>query len=47
MRPQDKRTEIAEPKPKAPYQQPEFKRVGTLRDLTAALLLTGSDESSL
>ena len=45
MKPQDKQPEIADPKPKAPYQRPELKRVGTLRDLTAALL-SGSDASS-
>jgi hypothetical protein len=35
MKPQDKQAESAEPKPKAPYQRPELKRVGTLRDITA------------
>ena len=35
MKPQDKQAESAEPKPKAPYQRPELKRVGTLRDVTA------------
>ena len=35
MQPQDRRTEIAEPKIKAPYTRPELKRVGTLRDVTA------------
>ena len=44
MKPQDQRPEIAEPKPKAPYQRPEFKRVGTLRDLTAQAM--GTSEST-
>ena len=35
MKPQDNQAESAEPKPKAPYQRPELKRVGTLRDVTA------------
>jgi len=35
MKPQDKHTDIADPKQKAPYQRPELKRVGTLRDVTA------------
>ena len=35
MKPQDKQADIADPKPKAPYQRPELKRVGTLRDVTA------------
>ena len=35
MKPQDKRPEIADPKPKAPYQRPELKRLGILRDITA------------
>ena len=35
MKPQDKRPEIADPMPKAPYQRPELKRLGTLRDITA------------
>jgi len=35
MKPQDEQVEGAEPKPKAPYQRPELKRVGTLRDVTA------------
>ena len=35
MNPQEKRPEIAGPKPRAPYQRPELKRVGTLRDITA------------
>ena len=42
MKPQDKRPEIADPKPKAPYQRPELKRAGTLRDVTAQA--TGMDE---
>ena len=39
MKPQDKRPEIADPRPKAPYQGPELKRAGTLRDVTAAATL--------
>jgi hypothetical protein len=35
MKPQDKRAEIAEPKSRSPYQRPELKRLGTLRDITA------------
>ena len=35
MKPQDKRAEIAEPKSISPYQRPELKRLGTLRDITA------------
>ena len=35
MKPQDKQAESAEPKPKAPYQRPELKRLGILRDITA------------
>ena len=35
MKPQDKQADIADPKPKAPYQRPELKRIGTLRDVTA------------
>jgi hypothetical protein len=35
MKPQDEQAESAEPKPKAPYQRPELKRAGTLRDVTA------------
>ena len=35
MKPQDKRTEIAEPKSRSPYQRPELKRLGMLRDITA------------
>jgi hypothetical protein len=42
MKPQDKQAESAEPKPKAPYQRPELKRAGTLRDVTAQA--TGMDE---
>jgi len=45
MNPQEKRPEIADPKPRAPYQRPALKRVGTLRDVTAQA--TGMDESSL
>jgi hypothetical protein len=42
---QDERPEIADPKPKAPYQRPELKRVGTLRDVTAvtAVSVRGTD----
>jgi hypothetical protein len=35
MKPQDMQADIADPKPKAPYQRPELKRIGTLRDVTA------------
>jgi hypothetical protein len=35
MNPQEKRPEIADPKPKAPYQRPELKKIGKLRDVTA------------
>ena len=35
MKPQDKRVEGTVPTPKAPYQRPELKRVGVLRDVTA------------
>jgi len=35
MKSQDKQDESADPKLKAPYQRPELKRVGTLRDVTA------------
>jgi hypothetical protein len=35
MTPRDKRAEIVDPKPKAPYERPELKRLGTLRDITA------------
>jgi hypothetical protein len=35
MKPQDKQPEIGDPTPKAPYQRPELKRAGTLRDVTA------------
>jgi hypothetical protein len=41
MRPQDKQADIADPQPKTPYQRPELKRVGTLRDVTAQK--TGND----
>jgi hypothetical protein len=43
MESQDKRDEIADPKLKAPYQRPELKRVGTLRDVTAGGLVSGTD----
>ncbi len=35
MKPQDDRVDTVEAKPKAPYQRPELKRVGKLRDVTA------------
>ena len=35
MEPQDERPELTDPKPRAPYQRPELKRAGTLRDITA------------
>ena len=35
MKSQDQRAEIADPKAKTPYQRPELKRVGNLRDVTA------------
>jgi hypothetical protein len=35
MKPQDEGPEIADPKPKAPYQRLELKRVGKLRDVIA------------
>ncbi len=41
MKPQEKRADTAESKPKVPYQRPELKRVGKLRDVTAQK--TGSD----
>jgi hypothetical protein len=37
MKQESKRDEIADPKPKAPYQRPDLRRVGTLRDVTAGL----------
>jgi hypothetical protein len=43
MKSQDERPEIADPKPKAPYTRPELKRVGTLRDVTAGGLVSGTD----
>ncbi|MBI2902708.1 MAG: hypothetical protein HYY12_03850 [Candidatus Methylomirabilis oxyfera] len=44
MNPQEKRPEIADPKPKAPYERPELKRLGTLRDVTAvAFSIRGTD----
>lgn len=41
MNPQDKRVEMPTPSPKAPYQRPELKRAGKLRDVTA--VKTGTD----
>lgn len=35
MNPRDRQGEIVEPKPKSPYQRPELKRLGALRDITA------------
>jgi len=35
MKPEEQRDDIAPPKPKAPYQRPELKKVGRLRDVTA------------
>jgi len=37
MKPEDQQAECVDPKPKAPYQRPKLTRVGTLRDVTAAL----------
>ncbi len=42
MKPQDERADTVEAKPKAPYQRPELKRVGKLRDVTAQQK-TGTD----
>jgi hypothetical protein len=44
MESQDKRDEIADPKLKAPYQRPELKRVGTLRDVTAQIVGSRLDD---
>ncbi len=41
MKSQDERVDTVESKPKVPYQRPELKRVGKLRDVTASK--TGSD----
>jgi len=41
MDPKDKQPELSSPNPKAPYQRPELKRVGKLRDVTAQR--TGGD----
>ena len=41
MDPKDKQPELSSLIPKAPYQRPELKRVGTLRDVTAQK--TGTD----
>jgi len=38
----DKQPELSSPNPKVPYQRPELKRVGTLRDVTAQK--TGTDQ---
>ena len=32
---EDKQSDLSSPTPKAPYQRPELKRVGKLRDVTA------------
>ncbi len=37
MKPQEKQTEVTDSKPKTPYQRPELRRVGKLRDVTAAV----------
>ena len=37
MKSQDTRDEIADPTLKTPYQRPELKRVGVLRDVTAQM----------
>ncbi len=42
MKPQEKQTEVTDSKPKVPYERPELKRVGKLRDVTAQGK-TGSD----
>ncbi len=42
MKPQEKRADTVESKPKAPYRRPELKRVGKLRDVTAQK--TGNDQ---
>ena len=44
MDPNDKQPELPSPNPKAPYQRPELKRVGKLRDVTA--MKTGTDGMS-
>jgi hypothetical protein len=41
MDPKDKQPELSSLSPKAPYQRPELKRVGALRDVTAQK--TGTD----
>ncbi len=43
MEPQEKGAEVTDSKPKVPYQRPELKRVGKLRDVTAQK--TGTDAS--
>jgi hypothetical protein len=37
MEPQDEQVKSTPPPPKAPYTRPELKRVGALRDVTAAV----------
>jgi len=32
---EDQRVDIIQPKPKAPYERPELKKIGQLRDVTA------------
>jgi len=44
MDPKDKQPELSSLSPKAPYQRPELKRIGTLRDVTAQK--TGNDLAS-
>ena len=44
MDPKDKQPELSSLSPKAPYQRPELKRVGTLRDVTAQA--TGMDQDN-
>ncbi len=35
MKPQSEQLKASDEKPKAPYQRPELKRAGKLRDITA------------
>jgi hypothetical protein len=35
MNSRDKRAEIIDPTPRAPYERPELKKIGKLRDITA------------
>lgn len=41
MEPQDQRDEIAHPKRKAPYERPELRKIGKLRDVTAVTATIG------